>query len=135
MPVIKPSKFDLNLTPNSTGPGSDAEGFVGIVELPQPLHGQAGPAVVVKDQVKSAASALPDRSLILGSALPPFKVAVYVVEGDSVASGVSIAVPAVALYVTVAETTVLSGARNSKVVVVSVLLSIVSLKLAVTVVP
>jgi hypothetical protein len=135
MPVIKPSKSDLNLTPSSTELESDSDGFAGVVELLQPLHGQLGPAAVVKDQVKSATSALPERSLIRGSVLPPFKVAVYVVEGDSVAAGSSIAVLVAASYMTVEETTVFPGSRNSKVAVVSVVASIASLKVAVTVVP
>ena len=52
---------------------------------------QGGP-VVVNDQVTSDASALPARSLMRGSVVPPLSVAVYVAPYASALAGVSVAV-------------------------------------------
>src|SRR5215475_9654168 len=100
MPKMKPLKSALNLTPSSTEAESLIDGFAGVVELFQPLQGHAGAAAVVKDQVTSAWSAFPARSLTPPA--PPSTVAVYVLESASDALGVSTAVVVAGSYVTVA---------------------------------
>jgi len=74
MPVIVPLTSDRNLTPSSTAPGSETDGFAGVAVPGHTLHGQLGPAAVVNDHVTSAARALPDTSFT--PAAPPFTVAV-----------------------------------------------------------
>ncbi len=77
--MTKPSRSELNFTPSSTEFGSLTEGLPGRVVLDHAPQGAAvhGWVAVVNDHVKSAASALPAKSLIRGSVVPPLTVTVY----------------------------------------------------------
>ena len=80
---------------------------------------------VVNDHVKFAASGFPARSFTPD--VPPFTVAVYVVELESVAFGRSVAVRVAPSYVTVEATTTFEGFLSSIVLVLTVAGSTASL--------
>ncbi len=86
----------------------------------------AASGAVVNDHEWSAASALPSWSLTPPE--PPFSVAVYAVEGVSVALGSSVAVEP--LPETAAGTTAPPASRSSKLLAVTLAGSIASLRTA-----
>ncbi len=76
MPLIVPATSERNLTPSSTAFGSFSDATAGVAPASQIVHGQAGPVLVVKDQVRSAPSELPARSVALGALPAPASLAV-----------------------------------------------------------
>jgi hypothetical protein len=48
---MKPFRSTVNFTPSSTAFGSDTDGFVGVVDVLQIVHGHVGGATVVNDQL------------------------------------------------------------------------------------
>ncbi len=99
--------------------------FSHTMGLPPEEHGSAP---VVNDQLRSAASGLPARSLT--PLLLPLTVAVWSVLAASALAGVRVAV--LLAEFTVAATSVPPGSRNSKVALLTVAGSNASLKVMVT---
>src|SRR4051794_39031814 len=96
---MKPDTSDRNRTPTSTALASASGPDGVVVAAVQMVHGHVvgsgvgvigGVPVVVKDQLKSPAMALPAASLT--PAAPPLTVAVYFVPVTSGESGVSVLV-------------------------------------------
>src|SRR5580765_8214525 len=112
---MNPATSMRNLTPSSTLFGSLTEGFAGVAELFQALHGHDGPAAVVKDHELLEASALPARSLT-----PVLKVAVYVDAAASGAFGVNTPVCVLPVYVMLPATGVFAESFSANVLAFSV---------------
>jgi hypothetical protein len=90
------------------------------------------PATVVNDQVTFDPMVFPNVSLT--PPLPPTTVAVYVVENARGELGTNVAVEVLLLYVTLADTTLLDESTSWNVLLLIVVASIASLKVAVTLV-
>ena len=91
-PVTYPFTSARNFTPSSTALGSFSTWLTGTADGDQIVHGQTGPAAVVKVQVTLDARRLPAMSFTVGSVVPPLRVAWYAVLAASAADGVSLAV-------------------------------------------
>ena len=91
-PVTYPFTSARNFTPSSTAFGSFSTWLAGTADGGQIVHGQTGPAAVVKVQVTSDARRLPAMSFTVGSVVPPLTVAWYAVFAANGADGVSRAV-------------------------------------------